>query len=136
MIGATRKILIVFEWIRTAAKSGISGAHLGRPDRGKEVVARMIHELSAAQPRNFQAVNCAALPGHAVRVGNLRLREGRLHRRRGPQAGPRGAADRGTLFLDEVGDLSLVAQAKLLRVLEDGGSSGWAARSRSRWTSA
>ena len=71
MIGRDEKMLIVFEWIRTAAKSDISVLILG--DRvGKEVVARMIHELSRRGNENFQAVNCAA-PPDVVRVGNLRL---------------------------------------------------------------
>jgi hypothetical protein len=62
MIGRDEKMLIVFEWIRTAAKSGISVLILGPTGSGKEVVARMIHELSARSRENFQAVNCAALP--------------------------------------------------------------------------
>src|SRR5213596_1928146 len=62
MIGRDEKMLIVFEWIRTAAKSDISVLILGPTGSGKEVVARMIHELSRRAPENFQAVNCAALP--------------------------------------------------------------------------
>ena len=57
MIGRDEKMLIVFEWIRTAAKSGISVLILGPTGSGKEVVARMIHELSARSRENFQAVN-------------------------------------------------------------------------------
>ena len=52
----------MFEWIRTAAKSDISVLILGPTGSGKEVVARMIHELSRAAREKFQAVNCAALP--------------------------------------------------------------------------
>jgi transcriptional regulator with PAS, ATPase and Fis domain len=62
MIGRDEKMLIVFEWIRTAAKSDISVLILGPTGSGKEVVARMIHELSRRGNENFQAVNCAALP--------------------------------------------------------------------------
>src|SRR5204863_385174 len=62
MIGRDEKMLIVFEWIRTAAKSDISVLILGPTGSGKEVVARMIHELSPRSVANFQAVNCAALP--------------------------------------------------------------------------
>jgi DNA-binding NtrC family response regulator len=53
MIGRDEKMLIVFEWIRTAAKSGISVLILGPTGSGKEVVARMIHELSARSRENF-----------------------------------------------------------------------------------
>ena len=62
MIGRDEKMLIVFEWIRTAAKSDISVLILGPTGSGKEVVARMIHELSRRSTAKFQAVNCAALP--------------------------------------------------------------------------
>ena len=62
MIGRDEKMLIVFEWIRTAAKSDISVLILGPTGSGKEVVARMIHELSRRGTAKFQAVNCAALP--------------------------------------------------------------------------
>src|SRR5436309_13849153 len=62
MIGRDEKMLIVFEWIRTAAKSDISVLILGPTGSGKEVVARMIHELSRRSAAKFQAVNCAALP--------------------------------------------------------------------------
>ena len=62
MIGRDEKMLAIFEWIRTAAKSDISVLILGPTGSGKEVVARMIHELSRRGPENFQAVNCAALP--------------------------------------------------------------------------
>ena len=60
MIGRDEKMLIVFEWIRTAAKSDISVLILGPTGSGKEVVARMIHELSRRGTNKFQAVNCAA----------------------------------------------------------------------------
>ena len=62
MIGRDEKMLIVFEWIRTAAKSDIAVLILGPTGSGKEVVARMIHELSRRGTEKFQAVNCAALP--------------------------------------------------------------------------
>ena len=62
MIGRDEKMLAIFEWIRTAAKSDISVLILGPTGAGKEVVARMIHELSRRGTEKFQAVNCAALP--------------------------------------------------------------------------
>src|SRR3990170_4484944 len=62
MIGRDEKMLVVFEWIRTAAKSDISVLILGPTGSGKEVVARMIHELSRRGTNKFQGVNCAALP--------------------------------------------------------------------------
>jgi DNA-binding NtrC family response regulator len=119
MIGRDEKMLIVFEWIRTAAKSGISVLILGPTGSGKEVVARMIHELSARSRENFQAVNCAALPDTLFESEIFGYEKGAFTGANDRKPGRVELADRGTLFLDEVGDLSLVAQAKLLRVLED-----------------
>jgi DNA-binding NtrC family response regulator len=119
MIGRDEKMLIVFEWIRTAAKSGISVLILGPTGSGKEVVARMIHELSARSRENFQAVNCAALPDTLFESEIFGYEKGAFTGAHDRKPGRVELADRGTLFLDEVGDLSLMAQAKLLRVLED-----------------
>ena len=119
MIGRDEKMLIVFEWIRTAAKSDISVLILGPTGSGKEVVARMIHELSRRGNENFQAVNCAALPDTLFESEIFGYEKGAFTGAHDRKPGRVELADRGTLFLDEIGDLSLVAQAKLLRVLED-----------------
>src|SRR5574339_1204326 len=119
MIGRDEKMLIVFEWIRTAAKSDISVLILGPTGSGKEVVARMIHELSRRGRENFQAVNCAALPDTLFESEIFGYEKGAFTGANDRKPGRVELADRGTLFLDEIGDLSLVAQAKLLRVLED-----------------
>jgi transcriptional regulator with PAS, ATPase and Fis domain len=119
MIGRDEKMLIVFEWIRTAAKSDISVLILGPTGSGKEVVARMIHELSRRARENFQAVNCAALPDTLFESEIFGYEKGAFTGAHDRKPGRVELADRGTLFLDEIGDLSLVAQAKLLRVLED-----------------
>ncbi len=119
MIGRDEKMLIVFEWIRTAAKSDISVLILGPTGSGKEVVARMIHELSRRGNEKFQAVNCAALPDTLFESEIFGYEKGAFTGAHDRKPGRLELADRGTLFLDEIGDLSLVAQAKLLRVLED-----------------
>ena len=119
MIGRDEKMLIVFEWIRTAAKSDISVLILGPTGSGKEVVARMIHELSARSRENFQAVNCAALPDTLFESEIFGYEKGAFTGAHDRKPGRLELADGGTLFLDEIADLSLVAQAKLLRVLED-----------------
>jgi DNA-binding NtrC family response regulator len=119
MIGRDEKMLIVFEWIRTAAKSDISVLILGPTGSGKEVVSRMIHELSPRGRENFQAVNCAALPDTLFESEIFGYEKGAFTGANDRKPGRVELADRGTLFLDEIGDLSLVAQAKLLRVLED-----------------
>jgi DNA-binding NtrC family response regulator len=119
MIGRDEKMLIVFEWIRTAAKSDISVLILGPTGSGKEVVARMIHELSRRSTGRFQAVNCAALPDTLFESELFGHEKGAFTGAHDRKPGRLELADKGTLFLDEIGDLSIMAQAKLLRVLED-----------------
>ena len=119
MIGRDEKMLVVFEWIRTAAKSDISVLILGPTGSGKEVVARMIHELSRRGSEKFQAVNCAALPDTLFESEIFGYEKGAFTGAHDRKPGRLELANHGTFFLDEIGDLSLVAQAKLLRVLED-----------------
>ncbi|OFW13026.1 MAG: hypothetical protein A3F70_05855 [Acidobacteria bacterium RIFCSPLOWO2_12_FULL_67_14] len=119
MIGRDEKMLIVFEWIRTAAKSDISVLILGPTGSGKEVVSRMIHEISRRGKERFQAVNCAALPDTLFESELFGYERGAFTGAHDRKPGRLELADRGTLFLDEIGDLSLVAQAKLLRALEE-----------------
>ena len=119
MIGRDEKMLIVFEWIRTAAKSDISVLILGPTGSGKELVARMIHELSRRGTAKFQAVNCAALPDTLFESEIFGYEKGAFTGAHDRKPGRLELANEGTLFLDEIGDLSLVAQAKLLRVLEE-----------------
>jgi DNA-binding NtrC family response regulator len=119
MIGRDEKMLVVFEWIRTAAKSDISVLILGPTGSGKEVVARMIHELSRRSVAKFQAVNTAALPDTLFESEIFGYEKGAFTGAHDRKPGRLELADQGTLFLDEIGDMSLIAQAKLLRVLEE-----------------
>ncbi|HYM25106.1 MAG TPA: sigma-54 dependent transcriptional regulator [Vicinamibacterales bacterium] len=119
MIGRDEKMLIVFEWIRTAAKSDISVLVLGPTGSGKELVARMIHELSRRSVAKFQAVNCAALPDTLFESEIFGYEKGAFTGAHDRKPGRLELANDGTLFLDEIGDMSLIAQAKLLRVLEE-----------------
>ncbi|HYU78624.1 MAG TPA: sigma-54 dependent transcriptional regulator [Vicinamibacterales bacterium] len=119
MIGRDEKMLAIFEWIRTAAKSDISVLILGPTGSGKEVVARMIHELSRRGEERFQAVNCAALPDTLFESEIFGYERGAFTGANDRKPGRLELANAGTLFLDEIGDLTLVAQAKLLRVLEE-----------------
>ncbi|MGE0042283.1 MAG: sigma-54 interaction domain-containing protein [Vicinamibacterales bacterium] len=119
MIGRDEKMLAIFEWIRTAAKSDISVLILGPTGSGKELVARMIHELSRRGTERFQAVNCAALPDTLFESEIFGYEKGAFTGAHDRKPGRLELANNGTLLLDEVGDLSLVAQAKILRVLEE-----------------
>jgi transcriptional regulator with PAS, ATPase and Fis domain len=119
MIGRDEKMLVIFEWIRTAAKSDISVLILGPTGSGKELVARMIHELSRRATHRFQAVNCAALPDTLFESEIFGYEKGAFTGAHERKPGRLELSNNGTLFLDEIGDMSLMAQAKLLRVLEE-----------------
>jgi transcriptional regulator with PAS, ATPase and Fis domain len=119
MIGRDEKMMVIFESIRTVAKTDLSVMVLGPTGSGKEVVARMIHELSSRQRENFQAVNCAALPDSLFESEVFGYERGAFTGAYERKPGRIELANHGTLFLDEVGDLSPMAQAKLLRVTEE-----------------
>jgi transcriptional regulator with PAS, ATPase and Fis domain len=119
MIGRDEKMMLVFESVRTVAKTDLSVLVLGPTGSGKEVVARMIHELSSRQHETFQAVNCAALPDTLFESEVFGYERGAFTGAYERKPGRVELANHGTLFLDEVGDLSPLAQAKLLRVVEE-----------------
>lgn len=118
LIGKSRAIAQLRAAVRKAAPSDLSVLIEGETGSGKEVVARLIHDLSDRHDQAFVAVNCAAIPrdlfeselfGHekGAFTGAVRTKPGLIE-----------IAHGGTLFLDEVGDLSADNQARLLRVLE------------------
>jgi Nif-specific regulatory protein len=120
LIGKCTGILHVRREVERFAATELPIHLAGESGVGKELVARAVHAMSPRSAGTFVAVNCAALPDSLLEselFGHVRgAFTGADKARRGKLA----LADRGTLFLDEVADLSLAAQAKLLRVLEDG----------------
>jgi transcriptional regulator with PAS, ATPase and Fis domain len=92
----------------------------GESGTGKEVVAKIIHSMSARRNRAFVPVNCAAIPHELLESEMFGHERGAFTGASGPRHGLFSTADGGTIFLDEIGEMPMPLQAKLLRVLEDG----------------
>lgn len=120
LIGSTPAMQRVVELIRKVAPTDSTVLLLGESGTGKEVVANMIHSLSSRADRPFIAVNCAALPELILESELFGHVKGAFTGAESDKVGLFEEADGGTLFLDEIGDMSLVSQAKLLRVLQNG----------------
>lgn len=110
----------VVEMVHRVAPTDSAVLLLGETGTGKELLARAIHRLSARRDRLLVAVNCAALPASLVESELFGREKGAYTGATSREAGRFELADRSTLFLDEVGELPLDLQAKLLRVLETG----------------
>ena len=92
----------------------------GESGSGKEIVAHAIHAQSVRARRNFVPVNCAAIPHELLESEMFGHERGAFTGAAAPRHGLFATADGGTIFLDEIGEMPLQLQAKLLRVLEDG----------------
>lgn len=105
--------------VERVAKTDLAVLVLGENGTGKEVVAQLIHYLSRRRQEPFVAVNCAALPDSLLESELFGHEKGAFTDARETRQGKFELASGGTLLLDEIGDMSLNGQAKLLRVLEE-----------------
>ncbi len=119
MVGASKKMQQTFAMIERIAPSNVSVLITGESGTGKELVARTLHELSPRKPRPFVAVNCAAIPETLIESEIFGHERGAFTGAVERRAGCFELAEDGTLLLDEIGEMPIGTQAKLLRVLED-----------------
>ncbi len=120
MVGVSEPIRKIFNLIEDVAKSNASVLIVGETGVGKELVARAIHNKSQRKDGPFVKMNCAAVPETLIESELFGYEKGAFTGAVSQKLGKLEVANKGTLFLDEVGDLSLSAQAKLLRFLQEG----------------
>lgn len=119
IVGSSAPLKRMLEDIRTVAPGFSTVLILGETGTGKELVARAIHRLSSRRNASFIKVNCAALPRELLESELFGFEKGAFTHAVTQKLGRLELANKGTFFLDEVGDLPLEMQPKLLRVLED-----------------
>lgn len=117
-VAKSKEMRTLIDTARRIAKSSIPVLLLGETGTGKEVLARKIHEASPRKDKPMVCVNCAAIPQHLVESTLFGHEKGAFTGAVAQHKGVFEAADGGTVFLDEIGELPAAAQAALLRVLE------------------
>src|SRR6267142_2938551 len=120
MVGQSRGMQEVYRWIELAGTSTAPVLIYGESGTGKELVARTVHELSNRRTKPFVAINCAAIPETLIESEIFGHEKGAFTGAVERRTGCFELAEEGTLLLDEIGDMPIGTQAKLLRVLEDG----------------
>jgi len=120
LIGQSRGFRAACELIQRAAGNQIGVLLLGETGVGKELFARALHELGPRRAREFVAVNCGAIPNELVESELFGVEKGAYTGAQCSRPGRFERADGGSLFLDEIAELPLPAQSKLLRALQEG----------------
>lgn len=120
IVGRSEAMQEVFKVIGQVAPSDVTVLVTGESGTGKELVARCIHQHSGRARRPFVAVNCAAIPENLIESELFGHERGAFTGATGQRAGRFEQCDGGTIFLDEIGDMALSTQTKILRVLQEG----------------
>ncbi len=119
VVGQSRPMRRVIEQLCQVSATDATVLLLGETGSGKELLATLIHQRSARRARQMVRVNCGAIPATLIESELFGREKGAFTGARARQIGRFELADRSTLFLDEIGDLPLEIQIKLLRVLEE-----------------
>jgi PAS domain S-box-containing protein len=119
IIGRSQAMTRLFELLPRIAESTSTVLIDGASGTGKELFARAIHDLSARKQKRFLAVNCGALPDTLLESELFGYKAGAFTDARRDKAGRFALAEGGTIFLDEIGDISPAMQVRLLRVLQE-----------------
>ena len=119
IIGKNEKVIEVLKLVQKVAVSDTSVLLQGESGTGKELFARAIHDLSPRRNKAFIAINCAAIPRELLENELFGSERGAYTGSVARKIGKFEIADGGTIFLDEIGDMDIALQAKLLRVLQE-----------------
>jgi formate hydrogenlyase transcriptional activator len=119
IVGNSRALREVLSQVETVAATDATVLLLGETGTGKELIARAVHDRSPRRQRPFVKVNCAAIPSALLEGEMFGHERGAFTGAISARAGRLEIADKGTFFLDEVGDLPLELQAKMLRALQE-----------------
>ena len=119
MIGNDSKMREIFRMIKKVSGSSATVLIYGESGTGKELVAKSLHYSSPRSVNPFMAINCAAIPENLLETELFGFEKGTFTGAYASTAGLFEAAHNGTIFLDEIGDMSIALQAKLLRVLQE-----------------
>ncbi|MDP3430497.1 MAG: sigma-54 dependent transcriptional regulator, partial [Desulfomicrobium sp.] len=120
IIGQSDSIVKVFKQIEQVSPLNVTTLLMGETGTGKGLVARAIHGCSTRKGRSMITVNCAALPGNLIESELFGRERGAFTGSHAQQLGRFELADGGTIFLDEIGEMPIELQSKLLRVIQDG----------------
>ncbi|AEH22767.1 two component, sigma54 specific, transcriptional regulator, Fis family [Thermodesulfobacterium geofontis OPF15] len=119
VVGKSKKMLQVIEIVKKVAPTNATVLICGESGTGKELIARAIHHNSPRKDNPFIAINCAAIPETLIESELFGYEPGAFTGANTRKIGLIEAANKGTLFLDEVAELPLITQSKLLRVLQE-----------------